>query len=47
MNCPSRKILRTILKVDEERALTNGPENKKIDTVNKALHRVYVSRKEG
>ena len=29
LSCPPRKMLRTILKVDERRTLTNEPENKK------------------
>ena len=29
LGCPTRKILGTILEVDEERTLTNEPENKK------------------
>ena len=29
LGCPSRKILKTIIKVDQRRTSTNGPENKK------------------
>ena len=29
LGCPYRKILRTILEVDQRRTKTNGPENKK------------------
>ena len=49
--CPPRKILGTILKVDEKRTSQNAPENKKLLTMHKALHtrdnvnRLYVSRK--
>ena len=48
---PLYKILLTILKVNERRTLTNGPENEKIMTLHKALHsrndidRMNVSRK--
>ena len=49
--CPPRKILGTILEVEERRASINGPEKRKLMTINKTLYprddieRLYVSRK--
>ena len=48
LGCPSRKILGTILKVDERRTLTNGRENNNSWRCNRPdVDRVYESRKGG
>ena len=38
LGIPLRKILATILEVDDGRTLRNGPENKKLMTMHKSLH---------
>ena len=53
LGCPPRKILRTILEVDEGRNQKMNQKTRKLVTIHKALHPrydvdgLYVSRKEG